>query len=133
MNKKTVGEIVDETLNRKPKEFIIHCNEDQLRLLHSAVELQMRVRLGQGFALTENLLSFEDDKYGDKKEIYESLLNEILRKMVVKSYCQLADHLQETRTEERDMWISLEKALGMRENEIALGQWGLMKIEEVNK
>lgn len=114
------------------KEYTIHCNEEQLRLLCSAVELQMRVRLGQGFALTENLLDITSDRYGDKRELLEPILSAILRKMVEKSYGRLYDHITETRTEERDMWISLEKALGRRDNEIALGKWGLMKIEEGN-
>ena len=112
------------------KNYTIHCNEEQLRLLRSAVELQMRVRLGQGFALTENLLDFVDPIYMDKKTFLQPLLDIILRKMVEDSPGVLTEHVQETGREERDMWVSLEKALGMRDGDISLGEWGMMKIEE---
>lgn len=115
------------------KEYTIRCNEEQLHLLRSAVELQMRVRIGQGFALSENLMSIDNDSYGYKQELYEPLLNEILRKMTEKSYCTLADHIAKTRNEERDMWISIENALGVRNEHISIGKWGFMKIDEVTE
>ena len=117
------------------KNYIIECNEEQLRLLRSAVELQMRVRIGQGWAITENILSFGDADYRDVKEHYDRILDEVLRNVAYThpQYGKLRECVSRTREEERDMWVSLENALGMRTGEIALGMYGLMKISEAKE
>lgn len=109
------------------KEYVIHCNEEQLQLLRSAVELQMRVRIGQGWAITENLLGYS---INEMRETLSKLLDDILRPMVFNddgTYKRGKDWI------ERDMWIGLENALGMRTDEIGLSEYGLLKVEEVSE
>lgn len=109
------------------KNYIIHCNEEQLRLLCSAIELQMRVRIGQGWAITENLCGYAID---ENRELYNRLLDDILRHMTINDDNTLKRHKDWI---ERDMWIGIENALGMRTGEIPLSEYGLMKVEEVTK
>lgn len=107
------------------KQYAIYCNEKQLELLRTAVELQMRVRIGQGWAITENLLGYS---MNEMRETLNKLLDDILRPMVFNddgTYKRSKDWI------ERDMWIGLENALGMRTGEIPLSKYGLLKVEEV--
>lgn len=114
------------------KEYVIHCNEEQLRLLKSAVELQMRTRIGQGFAIIENLC-YGDADFRDKFEAYDSILNEVLNKIVVIDYCHTRKSLDNTHMTERDMWIGLENALGFRIGETGLSDYGLLKVDKVRE
>lgn len=115
------------------KEYTIHCNEEELGLLLTAVELQMRMRLGQGFAVCENLFD-RSDTLGciDMKEAYEPILDLVLRKMThPNDPTRISEHLLETQMVERDMWAALnDTVIGAKEHSMALGKYGLMKIEE---
>lgn len=109
------------------KQYIIHCNEEQLRLMRSALELQMRVRIGQGWAITENLIEIIDPEYRPLKDSYDDVLDAILRNIVLDN--GRLKHPQEWK--ERDMWIGCENALGARTGEIGLSEYGIMKVDEV--
>lgn len=110
------------------KNYTIHCNGEQLRLLCSAVELQMRIRMGQGWAITENLIEITDPDYRPLKDAYDHMLDAVLRRISI----NIDGTLKHPNTMiERDMWIGLENALGMRTEEIGLSEYGLMKVEEV--
>lgn len=112
------------------KNYIIHCNYEQLQLLRSAVELQMRVRIGQGWAITENLSEICDKDYRLYKDMYDRILDNILTNIV----CDDNHRLKKGKGWiDRDMWIGIENALGMRNGEIALSEYGLMKVEEVSE
>lgn len=110
------------------KEYVIHCNEEQLQLLRTAVELQMRIRIGQGWAITENLIEITDPEYRPMKDDYDDILDAILRKIVIAPDGRLK-HQQ--KWIERDMWVGIENAIGMRKGEIGLSEYGLMKVDEV--
>ena len=112
------------------KQYIIHCNEEQLRLLRSAVELQMRIRIGQGWAITENFIEITDPEYRPVKDSYDDVLDVILRKITFGDDGRLK---RQPKWIERDMWIGIENALGMRTGEIGLSEYGLMKVEEVSE
>lgn len=108
------------------KEYIIRCNEDQLQLMRSAIELQMRVRIGQGWAITENLLDIIDPEYRPLKENYDSILDSILRKIACNPDGTLR-HQQ--RWVERDMWCGIEDGLGIKTDSFPLSEYGIMKVE----
>ena len=105
-------------------EYIIRCNEAQLRKLCSAIELQMRVRIGQGFAIVENLCGFAID---ENRELYPRLLDDILKPMTMNPDNTLKIPKDWV---DRDMWIGICNALGMRTGEIGLSKYGLLKVEE---
>ena len=115
------------------KKYTIECNEEQLRLLRSAVELQMRVRIGQGWAITENVIPLADERYRELKDAYDPILDVICRIVSAKDgfsgyMLELRDENAATMEIERDMWIGLENGLGMRKNEIGLSEYGLLKV-----
>lgn len=109
------------------KNFIIHCNEEQLSLLCSAIELQMRVRIGQGWAIKENICGYGTD---DITELCSRVLDDILRPMTINPDGRVK---YERRWIDRDIWASLRQALCGGTDETALGEYGLMKVEEVNE
>ena len=109
------------------KQYIIHCNEEQLRKLCSAIELQMRVRIGQGFAIVENLCGFAID---ENRELYTRLLDDVLKPMTINPDNTLKIPKDWV---DRDMWIGICNALGMRTGESSLSKYGLLKVEEVNE
>lgn len=110
------------------KNFVIHCNEEQLNLIRTALELQMRIRIGQGWAITENLMNISDEHYADYKDAYDDVLNAVIKNMVLNcdGTCKYAD-----RWIDRDMWIATETALKLRDSDVGLSEYGIMKIEEV--
>lgn len=111
------------------KEYTIRCNREQLELLRSAVELQMRVRAGQGWAITENLRDIAGDRYTECKDAYDKLLDVILQKIVFSGeyYRNPLNWI------ERDMWIGIENGLGVRDDVSELSAYGLMRVEEVSE
>ena len=117
---------------KEMKKYVIECNEQQLRLLRSAVELQMRVRIGQGWAITENVMAIGMPQYADMKDHFDPVLDAICRIISSKPNKQgeMLDCNAETRYIERDMWIGLENALGMRRDNFPLGDYGILKVEE---
>ena len=111
------------------KNYTIHCNEEQLQLLRTAVELQMRIRIGQGWAITENLIDITDPDYRPLKDAYDHMLDAVLSRISI----NIDGTLKHPNTMiERDMWIGLENAIGMRTEEIGLSEYGLMKVDEVS-
>lgn len=112
------------------KNYVIHCNEEQLQRIRSALELQMRVRIGQGWAITENITDICDKDYVFYKDAYDRILDDILTKIVCDDQHRLKKGKDWT---DRDMWIGCENALGIRVGEIALSEYGIMKVEEVSE
>lgn len=109
--------------------YIIHCNEKQLRLLESAVELQMRVRFGQGFGIIDNLSDFSAPKRYEFGEFYEPILDAILAKIIMNDKNRIRNEISNTRMIERDMWKSLVNTRYDENDDISLGEYGFMKIE----
>lgn len=114
------------------KKYQIEVNEHQLRLLHSAVELQLRVRLGQGWAITENILPLTASDYRTIKDAYDPVLDALMRCIALEPYTHTTRECNAaTSQEERDMWVSFEQALGMRKSEVSLGNYGFLNIKEI--
>lgn len=108
------------------KNYIIHCNEEQLQRIRTALELQMRVRIGQGWAITENLMEICDKDYRLYKDMYDRILNDILTNIV----CDDNHSLKKGKDWiDRDMWIGCENALGVRAENFPLSEYGIMKVE----
>lgn len=116
------------------EKYMIVCNKHQLELLANAVELQMRGRIGQGWAITENIIPFRSKDYRELKDVYDPILDVIVRRVASVDHYhpyELRPENANTRDIERDMWISLENALGKRDEELSLGEYGFMEIKKI--
>lgn len=114
--------------------YTIRCNEEQLRIIRDAVELQMRIHTGQGWAITENLTNNGWQKNQDKgiiKELYDSVLTEMLKSMFI-----FSEPTVEYRETERDIWAMMSNALltgNAKYSSMQLGQYKppvIKKVEE---
>lgn len=115
------------------KKYQIEVNERQLSLLHSAVELQLRVRFGQGWAIIENILPITASDYRTIKDAYDPVLDTLMRRIAIDPYTQTMRACNAvTSQEERDMWVSFEQAIGYRQSgEVPLSKYGFLNIKEI--
>ena len=112
------------------KTYTIKVNEDQLRLMCSALELQMRVRIGQGFAITENVTTFKFPDDVDLQNTEKELTRIIKPLVIMPGQHDQFPHLARTRWIERDMWKSCEHALGMTDADIGLSIYGFPEVTQ---
>lgn len=113
------------------KTYTITCSEEQMRLLRSAVELQMRIRFGQGWAITDNLMPITRNDYRTVKDLYDPVLNQMLEQIVMQDGYRnrIRPELADNRSTERDMWIALECGLNLRNDPVYLSDIPPLKVE----